>query len=331
LNRRTLALAAAAAAAALAALCAPAAWSQSAPAAWPAKPVRLVVPFPPGGAADLFARLIGAELAQSLGQPVIVDNRPGAGGNIGAREVASAAPDGYTMLLGTVGTHAINPTLYGNLPYDTRKAFTPVAMVGSVPNVLVVNPQVPAKSVAELTALAKGKPGKLTMGSSGNGSSIHLSGELYKHLAQVSILHVPYRGGAAALTDLIGGQIDLMFDNLPTSLPHIAKGSLRPLAVTGARRSPLLPDVPTMAEAGVRGYESTAWSGLFVPAGVPAAVTLRLHAEVEKALRSEKVKARYRDLGADAPEMTQPAFDAFVRKEYDKWAEIVRVSGAKAE
>jgi tripartite-type tricarboxylate transporter receptor subunit TctC len=330
LKRRTLALALAAAAAS-ATLCAPAAWSQTTPAAWPAKPIRLVVPFPPGGAADLFARLIGAELAQSLGQPVIVDNRPGAGGNIGAREVASAAPDGYTMLLGTVGTHAINPTLYGNLPYDTRKAFTPVVMVGSVPNVLVVNPQLPARSVAELTALAKGKPGKLSMGSSGNGSSIHLSGELYKHLAQVSILHVPYRGGAAALTDLIGGQIDLMFDNLPTSLPHIAKGSLRALAVTGTRRSASLPDVPTMAEAGVRGYESTAWSGLFVPAGVPTAVTQRLHDEVEKALRTDKVKARYRDLGAEAPEMSQGAFDAFVRKEYDKWAEIVRVSGAKAE
>jgi tripartite-type tricarboxylate transporter receptor subunit TctC len=329
LNRR--ALIALAAAAACATLCAPAAWSQPAAAAWPAKPIRLVVPFPPGGAADLFARLIGAELAQSLGQPVIVDNRPGAGGNIGAREVASAAPDGYTMLLGTVGTHAINPTLYGNLPYDTRKAFTPVAMVGSVPNVLVVNPSLPVKSVAELTALAKSKPGKLSMGSSGNGSSIHLSGELYKHLAKVSILHVPYRGGAAALTDLIGGQIDLMFDNLPTSLPHIAKGSLRAIAVTGTKRSPSLPDVPTMAEAGVRGYESTAWSGLFVPAGVPAAVTQRLHDEVEKALRTDKVKARYRDLGADAPEMAQPAFDAFVRKEYDKWAEIVRVSGAKAE
>ncbi|KAF1072174.1 tripartite tricarboxylate transporter substrate binding protein [Variovorax sp.] len=299
--------------------------------AWPAKPLRLVVPFPPGGAADLFARLVGTELAQALGQPVIVDNRPGAGGNIGAREVANAPADGYTLMLGTVGTHAINPTLYGNLPYDTRKAFVPVAMVGSVPNVLVVNPALPAKTVAELTALAKRSPGKLTMGSSGNGSSIHLSGELYKHLAHVSILHVPYRGGAAALTDLIGGQIDLMFDNLPTSLPHIAKGSLRALAVTGAQRSPLLPEVPTMAEAGLAGYESTAWSGLFVPTGVPAPVVARLHDEVDKALRSERVKARYRDLGADILPMPQPAFDQFVRKEYDKWAEIVRVSGAKAE
>jgi len=200
-----------------------------------------------------------------------------------------------------------------------------------VPNVLVVNPARSVKSVAELTALAKRKPGKLNMGSSGNGSSIHLSGELYKHLANVSILHVPYRGGAAALTDLMGGQIDLMFDNLPTSLPHIATGSLRALAVTGARRSPLLPDVPTMVEAGVPGYESTAWSGIFVPASTPAPIVQRLHDEIAKALQNDKVKARYRDLGADAPALSQPAFDEFVRKEYDKWGAIVKVSGAKAE
>lgn len=300
-------------------------------AGWPAKSIRLVVPFPPGGAADLFARLIGTELQQSLGQPVIVDNKPGAGGNIGAREVAQVAADGYTMLLGTVGTNAINPTLYDNIAYDTRKAFVAVSMVGAVPNVLVVNPQVPVRTVTELTALARSKPGKLTMGSSGSGSSIHLSGELYKHLAGVSILHIPYRGGAAALTDLIGGQIDLMFDNLPTSLPHIAKGTLRAVAVTGRQRSALLPEVPTMAEAGVAGYESTAWSGMFLPAGTPAAIVTRLHDEVVKALAADKVKARYRELGAESMAMSQPAFDAFVRKEYDKWAEIVRLSGAKAE
>lgn len=298
---------------------------------WPARPIRLVAPFPPGGAADLFARLIGTELSQALNQPVIVDNRPGAGGNIAAREVTMAAADGYTLFLGTIGTNAINPTLYGNLPYDTRKAFIPVAMVGEIPNVLVVNTAVPVKSVAELTALAKSKPGQLNVGSSGNGSSIHLSAELYKHLARVHILHVPYRGGAAALTDLMGGRLDLMFDNLPTSLPHIAKGTLRPLAITGPRRSPLLPDVPTMVEAGVRGYESVAWSGLFVPAGTPAAIVERLNAEVIKVLQSDKVKARYRDLGADAPPMKQPEFAAFVQKEYDKWAQIVKVAGAKAE
>ncbi|RYY72078.1 MAG: tripartite tricarboxylate transporter substrate binding protein, partial [Comamonadaceae bacterium] len=238
---------------------------------------------------------------------------------------------GYTIMLGTVGTHAINPALYGNLAYDTRKAFVPIANVGAVPNVLVVNPSVPARTVAELSALARSKPGKLNMGSSGNGSSIHLSGELYKHLAQVRILHVPYRGGGAALTDLIGGQLDLMFDNLPTSLPHIAKGNLRPLAVTGAKRSPLLPDVPTMTEAGVKGYESTAWSGLFVPAGTPDAVVQRLHDDTLKALQSDKVRARYRDLGAEAPPMSQAEFTAFVNREHDKWAQVVKVSGAKAD
>lgn len=298
---------------------------------WPSRPIRLIAPFPPGGAADLFARLIGTELAQSLGQPVVVDNRPGAGGNIGAREVANAAADGYTLLLGTVGTHAINPSLYGNLPFDTRTAFAPIAHVGSVPNVLVVNPGLHAKNVAELSALAKAQPGKLTMGSSGNGSSIHLSGEMYKHLAKVSILHVPYRGGGAALTDLIGGQIDMMFDNLPTSLPHIAKGSLRALAVTGSQRSPKLPDVPTMAEAGVKGYESTAWSGLFAPAGTPDAILQRLNAETLKALQSEKVQARYRELGAQVLPMSRTEFAAFVGREYDKWSEVVKVSGARAD
>lgn len=301
------------------------------PQAWPAKPIRLVAPFPPGGAADLFARLIATELGQSLGQAGFVDNRAGAGGNVGAREVANAAPDGYTILLGTVGTHAINPTLYGNLPYDTRKAFVPIAHVGAVPNVLVVNPSLPVRTVAELTALAKARPGKLNMGSSGNGSSIHLSGELYKHLAQVRILHVPYRGGGAALTDLIGGQLDLMFDNLPTSLPHIAKGNLRPLAVTSARRSPQLPDVPTMAEAGVKSYESTAWSGLFAPAGTPEAIVQRLNAATLKALQSDKVRARYKDLGAEALPLNAAEFGAFVNREYDKWAEVVRVSGARAD
>jgi len=298
---------------------------------WPAKPVRLVVPFPPGGAADLFARLVATELTHGLGQTVIVDNRAGAGGTIGTREVAAAAPDGYTLLLGTVGTQTINPTLYGNLPYDTRKAFTAVAMVGSVPNVLVVNPAVPARSLAELTTLARSKPGKLNMGSSGNGSSIHLSGELYKHLANVSVLHVPYRGGAAALTDLMGGQVDLMFDNLPTSLPHIAKGALRPLAVTGAQRSPLLPDVPTMTEAGVKGYEATAWSGLFVPAGTPAPIVRRIHDIVATALQTDALRKRYRELGADAVNLSQPEFSAFVLAEYDKWAAVVNFSGAKAE
>ncbi|NPC55269.1 tripartite tricarboxylate transporter substrate binding protein [Caenimonas soli] len=321
MNKRQFLAACAASAAA------PAAFAQ----AWPSKPLRLIVPFPAGGAADLFARLIAQEMSQSLGQAVVVDNKAGAGGNIGAREASLAPNDGYTLFLGTVGTNAINPTLYGNLPYDPRKAFVPVAMVSSLPNVLVVNPGLPTKSVAELTTLAKSKPGRLNMGSSGNGSSIHLSGELYKHLAGVHIVHIPYRGGASALTDLIGGQIDLMFDNLPTSLPHIRKGLLRPLAVTGNRRSPQLPEVPTMIEAGIRGYESTAWAGLFVPAGTPGGVVSRLNAELIRAVGTERIKARYRELGADAAPMRAEEFKAFVEAEYDKWAKVVKLAGARAE
>src|SRR5690606_35390729 len=222
---------------------------------------------------------------------------------------------------GTVGTHAINPTLYGNLPYDPLKSFAPVAMTVSIPNVLVVNPAVPAQTVGELTALAKSKPGTLNMGSSGNGSSIHLSGELYKQRAQVDILHIPYCGGGPAVTALLVGELDLMFDNLPISLPHIRQGSLRPLAVTVPERSSLLPDVPTMAEAGLPGYESTAWGGIFVPAGTPEPIVQRLNAEIIKALQSEVIIARYRDLGAHAPPMSQTEFAEFVSGEHGKWKE----------
>lgn len=298
---------------------------------WPERQIRLIVPFPAGGAADLFGRLVGAELTEALGQQVVVDNRAGAGGNIGAREAATAPADGYTLFLGTIGTQAINPSLYDNIPYDTRTAFTPVAMVGTIPNVLVVTPSLPATSVEELTALAKSEPGKLNVSSSGNGSSIHLSAELYKHLAQVDITHVPYRGGAAALTDLVGGRVQLMFDNLPTSLALIQEGKLRALAVTGSTRSAKLPDVPTMVEAGVEGYEATAWSGVFVPAGTPEAIVERLNEVMAKALESDKIQTRYRDIGGEAVAMSQPDFARFVDAEYEKWANIVKLSGAKAE
>ena len=299
--------------------------------AWPSKPIHLVVPFPPGGATDLYGRLVGAEMAASLGQAVVIDNRPGAGGNVGTREVVSAAPDAYTLLLGTVGTNAINPTLYGNLPYDTRKALIAVSSLGTSPNVLVVNPRLPVKSVAELTALAKAQPGKLNMGSSGNGSSIHLCGELYKMLAHVDVVHVPYRGGGPAMTDLLGGQIDLMFDNLATSMPHIANGSLRALAVTSAQRSPSLANVPTMQEAGVHAYQASPWSGIFAPAGTDMALVLRLHDEIGKALAVPKVRDRYRDFGTEAPPQTQAEFAAFVASEYVKWSEVVKISGARAD
>lgn len=298
---------------------------------WPAKPLTFIVPFPPGGAADMFARVIGEQLAVSLKQPVIVKNVAGAGGNIAAQEAARAAPDGYTIFQGTIGTQAINPALYSNLRFDPQKEFVPIAHIGGIPNVLVVNPSLQAQSVKELTAYARANPGKLNMGSSGSGSSIHLSGELYKHMAKVFIVHVPYRGGAAALTDLISGQIDLMFDNLPVSLPHIRKGTLRALAVTGKARSSLLPDVPTMSEAGIDGYEATAWSGVFAPAGTSEAIVGRLNREILAALESPTVKDRFSKLGAVAERMTPEEFGRFVAVEREKWTAIVRASGAKVD
>jgi tripartite-type tricarboxylate transporter receptor subunit TctC len=223
---------------------------------YPTKPIRLVVPFPPGGATDILARDVAQKLTEAWGQQVIVDNRPGAGGNIGSELVAKAAPDGYTLEMGTVGTHAINASLYAKMPYDHVKDFAPVILVAGVPNVLVVNPEVPANSVTELIAYAKANPGKLNFASSGNGTSIHLSGELFKVMAGVQMTHVPYKGSSPALQDLLGGQVQLMFDNLPPSLPQIKAGKLRALAVTSLARAPALPDVPTMAEAGLPGYEA---------------------------------------------------------------------------
>ncbi|NUA28617.1 Bug family tripartite tricarboxylate transporter substrate binding protein [Cupriavidus basilensis] len=310
---------------------------------YPSRPIRLVVPFPPGGAADIFGRLLSQQLTQSLGQPVLVENRAGAGGNIGAAVVANAPADGYTLLLGTIGTHGINPTLYANLPYDPKKDFQPVALVSSGANVLVVNPTLPARDVKELIALAKRNPGQLMMGSSGNGSSIHMSGELFEHMTGTQLTHVPYRGGSPAQTDLMGGRVQLMFDNLPTSLPLIAKGLVRPLAVTSAHRSPALPDVPTVAEAGVPGYFVSNWSGIFAPAHTSPDIVNRLNAAVGQAVTSATLRKRYAEMGADTGTdlgtnrnegnrpMSAAEFTRFVDEEMSKWARIVKVSGARAE
>jgi tripartite-type tricarboxylate transporter receptor subunit TctC len=299
--------------------------------AYPTKPIRLVVPFPPGGATDILARNVAQKLTETWGQQVIVDNRPGAGGNIGSELVAKAAPDGYTLEMGTVGTHAINASLYAKMPYDHVKDFVPVILVAGVPNVLVVNPSVPVNSVAELIAYAKANPGKLNFASSGNGTSIHLSGELFKVMAGVQITHVPYKGSAPAMQDLLGGQVQLMFDNLPPSLPQIKAGKLKALAVTSTTRAAALPDVPTMAEAGLPGFEASSWFGVLAPAGTPPAIVAKLNAEIGKWLASADAKEKLSAVGANIAGGTPEDFAKHIQLETAKWAKVVKESGAKVD
>ncbi len=299
--------------------------------AFPSKPLTIVVPFPAGGTTDILARIIGQYMGTDLGQPVVIDNRAGAGGNIGSQAVARAPADGYTLLMGTVGTHAINASLYKRLPYDPVKDFAPLTRAAMVPNLLVAHPGQPYKSVQEMIAYAKANPGKINFASSGNGTSIHLSGELFKSLAQIDMQHVPYRGSAPAVADLLGGQTGVMFDNLPSALPHVKAGTLRPLAVTTAKRSPELPDVPTIAEAGVPGYDATSWFGMFAPAGTPEPVLTRLNASIVKALNDPDVKKRIAEQGAEPTPETPAAFAAFIQAEMSKWAQVVKASGASVD
>jgi tripartite-type tricarboxylate transporter receptor subunit TctC len=307
------------------------AWAQAPAPSYPTKPIRLVVPFPPGGATDILARAVGQRLTDVWAQSVVIDNRPGAGGNIGTELVAKSAPDGYTLEMGTVGTHAINASLYSKLPYDHVKDFVPVILVAGVPNVLVVNPSLPVSSVAELIAYAKANPGKLNFASSGNGTSIHLSGELFKTMAGVQMTHVPYKGSAPALQDLLGGQVQLMFDNLPPSLPNIKAGKLKALAVTSATRAPALPDVPTMAEAGLPGFEASSWFGILAPAGTPPAIVAKLNAEVAKWLASPEAQEKLLALGANPAGGTPEDFAKHIAAETAKWAKVVKESGAKVD
>ncbi|MFO1396346.1 MAG: tripartite tricarboxylate transporter substrate binding protein [Burkholderiales bacterium] len=299
---------------------------------YPSKPIRIVVPFPAGGTTDILARAVAAKLSETTGQPAVVDNRPGAGGNIGAELVAKSAPDGYTFLMGTVGTHAINPGLYAKMPYDHVKDFAPVILVAGVPNVLVVNPALPVNSVQELIAYIKANPGKVNFASSGSGTSIHLSGELFKTMTGLQMTHVPYKGSAPALQDLVGGQVQIMFDNLPSSLALIKGGKLKALAVTSAERSSALPDVPTVAEAGLPGFEASSWFGLLAPAGTPKEAIAKINGEVAKWLATPEAKEKLASQGAIAASgLTPEDFQKHIASETTKWAKVVKESGAKVD
>lgn len=303
--------------------------ASGAAAAYPEKPIRLVVPYTPGGVTDLLARAVGEKLGKSLGQSVVVDNRPGGGANIGADLVAKSPPDGYTLLMGSAATHAINSSLYRQIPYDHVKDFAPVTLVAKVPNILVVHPSVPAQSVKELIALAKAKPGQLNFGSSGSGGTIHLSGELFKSMAGIDMVHIPYKGSAPAVTDLLGGQIQVMFDS--SVIPYVNAGKLRALGVTSARRSSALPDVPTIAEAGLPGYEATAWFGILAPAGTPREIITKLNTEIVRALNDPEMQERLRSQGAEVAGNTPEEFAAFIKAETQKWAKVVKESGARVD
>jgi tripartite-type tricarboxylate transporter receptor subunit TctC len=297
---------------------------------YPTKPVRLVVPFPAAGTTDIIARATAQKLSEAWGQQVIVDNRPGAAGNIGSELVAKSAPDGYTLLMGTVGTHAINPSLYAKMPYDHVKDFAPVILVAGVPNVLVVNPELPVKSVPELIAYAKANPGKLNFASSGSGTSIHLSGELFKAMTGVQMTHVPYKGSAPALTDLVGGQVQLMFDNLPSSLAFIKAGKLRAIAVTSKARAAALPDVPTVAES-IPGFEASSWFGILAPAGTPPDIIARINGEVTRWLATPEAKDKLTAQGANVAGGSPQDFAKHIQAETAKWAKVVKDSGAKVD
>ncbi|MEP6738744.1 MAG: tripartite tricarboxylate transporter substrate binding protein [Caldimonas sp.] len=310
--------------------------AQVASPAWPSKPVRIIVPFTPGGTTDILARALAPELGKAFGQTFIVENKAGAGGNVGADLVAKSPADGYTLLMGTVGTQSINPALYPKMPYDAAKDFAPITLVAGVPNVLVMNPAKASAAgitdVRSLIAYARAHPGQLNMASSGNGTSIHLSGELFKTMTGTYMVHFPYRGSGPALLDLVGGTMDLMFDNLPSSLPQIKAGRLVALAVTSGERSSALPELPTIAEAGpLKGFEASSWFGLLAPAGTPPEIVNRVQQETAKALASPSLKERLVAQGAIPSGMAPAEFGRFIAAEARKWAAVVKASGAKVD
>jgi tripartite-type tricarboxylate transporter receptor subunit TctC len=299
-------------------------------AAYPDHPIKVVNGFAAGGGSDILLRTIIPAISENLGQQIIVEYRTGAGGNLAMEAVAKAAPDGYTLLMGTPGL-ATNPSLYANLPFDPQKAFAPISLVGTVPNVLVVNPELPAKSVSELVALAKRTPGKLNYASPGVGTSLHLAGELFKLDTGTDIVHVAYKGGSQAQTDVMGGQVQMMFNVLPSALPQIQAGKLRALAVTSTTRAASLPDVPTMVEAGVPGYSAITWNGLLAPAGTPPEVIARLNDAIVKAMRSPDMKALLTKIGQDPAWSTPEEFASFLRDETAKWTKVIKATGIQPQ
>ena len=299
--------------------------------AYPNRPIRAIVPIAPGGGTDTTGRLVTTKLSEALGQQIVVDNRAGGGGTIGASIVAKARPDGYTLLFGSISTHGVNPAMYKNLPYDHIKDFAPVSLIGTVPNVLVVHPSLPVKSVSDLINYAKANPGKINYGSAGIGSPPHLSMELLKSMAGINLLHVPYKGAGPALAELLGGQVQVMCTSLAGQLPHIKAGRVRGLAVTTTKRNLQLPDVPTMIEAGVPGYEVTIWYAVFTPAGVPKTIIARLNSELVKLLNAPDMKERMAQIGVDPAPSTPEELAAFVRSETAKWTKTVQEAGVKLE
>ena len=321
------------AAVALGAVLSTTAWAQS---TWPTKPVRIIVPFAPGGTTDILARAVAPELSKAFGQSFIVENKAGAGGNVGADMVAKSAPDGYTLLMGTVGTHGINRALYDKLPYDPIKDFAPITLVAGVPNVMVVNAErakaLGINNVTDFIRVARSSPGKLNMASSGNGTSIHLSGELFKSMSGTFMVHFPYRGSSPALLDMVAGNMDVMFDNLPSSLPHIRSGKLKALGVTSLQRSAALPEVPTIEEAGnLKGFDATSWFGLLAPAGTPADIVNRIQQETAKSFATPAIKEKLLSQGAIPGGNTPADFAKMIDAEHKKWAQVVKVSGAKVD
>jgi len=300
-------------------------------APWPNRPIRYIVPFAPGGTTDILGRVVGEKLAVALGQPVVIENKPGQGGSPGAAELARAAPDGYTIGGGTISSHAINATLYDKLPYDPATSFAPITMYATQPNVLLVHPSVPATSVREFIVLLKANPDKYSFGSAGNGTSQHISGELFKTLAGVKMQHIPYRGSGQMMPELLGGTLQVAVDNIATAIPHVKSGKLRALAVTTTQRSGVAPDVPTMVESGLAGFELSSWQAVFAPAGTPKPIVDRLYAEISRILKMPDVAKRLSDLGLDLSGMPPADLAAVIKADVPRLGKVVRDSGAKAE